>query len=33
MGELEGFARVDGRIVVEGAMTFALGQVQGRGQG
>lgn len=33
MGELEGFARVDGRIVVEGAMTFALGQVQGRGEG
>ena len=33
MGELEGFARVDGRIVVEGAMTFALGQAQGRGDG
>ena len=29
MGELEGFARVDGRIVVDGAMTFALGQAQG----
>ena len=29
MGELEGFARVNGRIVVDGAMTFALGQVQG----
>ncbi len=28
MGELEGFARVDGRIVVDGAMTFALGQAQ-----
>ena len=26
MGELEGFARVNGRIVVDGAMTFALGQ-------
>jgi 3-hydroxyacyl-[acyl-carrier-protein] dehydratase len=24
MGQLEGFARVDGRIVVDGAMTFAL---------
>ena len=29
MGELEGFARVNGRIVVDGAMTFALGQAQG----
>jgi 3-hydroxyacyl-[acyl-carrier-protein] dehydratase len=25
MGELEGYARVNGRIVVEGTMTFALG--------
>ena len=25
MGQLEGFARVDGQIVVEGTMTFALG--------
>ncbi len=34
MGELEGFARVDGRIVVDGAMTFALGPAQGgRGEG
>ncbi len=34
MGELEGFARVNGRIVVDGAMTFALGQPQGgRGDG
>ena len=34
MGELEGFARVNGRIVVDGAMTFALGQAQGgRGEG
>jgi 3-hydroxyacyl-[acyl-carrier-protein] dehydratase len=33
MGELEGFARVNGRIVVDGAMTFALGQPQsGRGE-
>ena len=31
MGELEGFARVDGRIVVEGAMTFALGQARPHG--
>ena len=29
MGELEGFARVDGRIVVDGTMTFALGPSQG----
>ena len=28
MGQLEGVARVDGRIVVEGTMTFALGPVQ-----
>jgi 3-hydroxyacyl-[acyl-carrier-protein] dehydratase len=33
MGELEGFARVDGRIVADGAMTFALGPAQGRGEG
>src|SRR5215510_13163459 len=25
MGQLEGFARVEGRIVVDGTMTFALG--------
>ena len=25
MGQLEGVARVDGRIVIEGTMTFALG--------
>jgi 3-hydroxymyristoyl/3-hydroxydecanoyl-(acyl carrier protein) dehydratase len=24
MGQLEGFARVDGQVVVDGAMTFAL---------
>ena len=29
MGELEGFARVNGRIVVDGTMTFALGPSQG----
>src|SRR4026208_717349 len=28
MGQLEGVARVDGRIVVDGTMTFALGPVQ-----
>jgi 3-hydroxyacyl-[acyl-carrier-protein] dehydratase len=28
MGQLEGFARVDGTIVVEGTMTFALGPAQ-----
>jgi 3-hydroxyacyl-[acyl-carrier-protein] dehydratase len=28
MGELEGYARVDGRVVVEGTMTFALGPAQ-----
>ena len=27
MGQLDGFARVDGRIVVSGTMTFALGPV------
>jgi 3-hydroxyacyl-[acyl-carrier-protein] dehydratase len=31
MGQLEGFARVDGRIVVSGTMTFALGAAQGAG--
>jgi hypothetical protein len=25
MGQLEGVARIDGRIAVEGTMTFALG--------
>ena len=30
MGELEGYARVNGRIVVEGTMTFALGPSGGR---
>jgi hypothetical protein len=25
MGQLDGFARVDGRIAVSGTMTFALG--------
>jgi hypothetical protein len=25
MGQLRGIARVDGRVVVEGTMTFALG--------
>ena len=29
MGELEGFARVNGHIVVDGTMTFALGPSQG----
>jgi 3-hydroxyacyl-[acyl-carrier-protein] dehydratase len=29
MGELEGYARVNGRIVVDGTMTFALGPTQG----
>ena len=28
MGELEGYARVNGHIVVDGAMTFALGPSQ-----
>ena len=27
MGQLDGFARVDGRVVVSGTMTFALGPV------
>jgi 3-hydroxyacyl-[acyl-carrier-protein] dehydratase len=31
MGQLEGFARVNGRIVVSGTMTFALGAAQGDG--
>jgi hypothetical protein len=26
MGQLEGVARVDGRIVIDGTMTFALGR-------
>jgi hypothetical protein len=25
MGELEGYARVNGQVVVDGTMTFALG--------
>ena len=29
MGRLAGFGRVDGRIVIEGTMTFALGPAQG----
>jgi len=29
MGELEGFARVNGQVVVDGTMTFALGPSQG----
>lgn len=29
MGQLEGFARVDGTVVVSGTMTFALGPAQG----
>jgi 3-hydroxyacyl-[acyl-carrier-protein] dehydratase len=29
MGELEGYARVNGTIVVDGTMTFALGPSQG----
>ena len=29
MGQLEGFARVDGRLVASGSMTFALGSPQG----
>jgi 3-hydroxyacyl-[acyl-carrier-protein] dehydratase len=28
MGQLAGFGRVDGRIVIEGTMTFALGPAQ-----
>jgi 3-hydroxymyristoyl/3-hydroxydecanoyl-(acyl carrier protein) dehydratase len=28
MGQLNGVARVDGRVVVEGTMTFALGPRQ-----
>jgi len=31
MGQLEGFARVDGRVVVAGTMTFALGSPLGSG--
>ena len=33
MGELEGFARVGGHIVVDGTMTFALGPTQGGREG
>jgi len=33
MGTLEGTARVDGQVVVEGSMTFALGAADGRGRG
>ena len=29
MGQLDGFARVDGRVVVSGTMTFALGPTTG----
>ena len=29
MGQLDGFARVDGRVVVSGTMTFALGPTAG----
>jgi 3-hydroxymyristoyl/3-hydroxydecanoyl-(acyl carrier protein) dehydratase len=32
MGQLEGFARVDGEIVVRGTMTFALGGAQAGGE-
>ena len=31
MGQLHGFARVNGEIVLEGTMTFALGPAQGAG--
>jgi 3-hydroxyacyl-[acyl-carrier-protein] dehydratase len=31
MGQLEGYARVGGRVVVSGSMTFALGPAQGSG--
>ena len=30
MGQLDGFARVNGQIVVDGTMTFALGPLQGQ---
>jgi predicted fused transcriptional regulator/phosphomethylpyrimidine kinase len=33
MGQLEGVARVDGRIVVDGTMTFALGPMPGKSDG
>ena len=33
MGELEGFARVGGHVVVDGTMTFALGPTQGGREG
>jgi 3-hydroxymyristoyl/3-hydroxydecanoyl-(acyl carrier protein) dehydratase len=29
MGQLYGFARVNGRVVMDGTMTFALGPVTG----
>jgi 3-hydroxyacyl-[acyl-carrier-protein] dehydratase len=32
MGQLAGYARVNGRIVVEGTMTFALGPAPGKGE-
>lgn len=32
MGLLEGKARVDGKVVVEGSMTFALGDLDSRGR-
>ena len=32
MGQLDGFARVNGRIVVSGTMTFALGPASGAAQ-
>lgn len=32
MGMLEGTARVDGKVVVEGSMTFALGAAESRGR-
>jgi 3-hydroxyacyl-[acyl-carrier-protein] dehydratase len=32
MGLLEGKARVDGNVVVEGSMTFALGDLESRGR-
>jgi 3-hydroxyacyl-[acyl-carrier-protein] dehydratase len=32
MGLLEGKARVDGKVVVEGTMTFALGDLESRGR-
>jgi 3-hydroxyacyl-[acyl-carrier-protein] dehydratase len=32
MGQLDGFARVSGRVIVSGTMTFALGPVQSSAQ-